>query len=97
MRYREEVISALEKADKELRASGWSDERFNGADPSVHEISKTVNGHLFESLLKALGYADCAAADIFRHGPPLSVFAFRAFDSPAWQVQTSLVFSKRAE
>ena len=69
MNEREAMISALERADRAMRASGTTTEWFEGCDATTVAVSGTVNGPLLEALLEAAEYKDMRCSELFREGP----------------------------
>ena len=68
MQQREEMITQLEHADKELRRSGKCAHWFSKCDEVTKKVSCGVNGFLLQELLRASHHSDLAAADLFRDG-----------------------------
>ena len=65
---RERMISQIEEAGKQLRASGLCQQWFNGSDEVVRDVGGQCNGHLFEQLLRAYGYHDWECVYLLRTG-----------------------------
>ena len=55
MEQREAMISAIEEAGAEIRASGALEDWFESCDERVRKVSETVNGVLFSELLREGG------------------------------------------
>ena len=68
MEEREKMISQIEFAGSELKASGKCAEWFSGCDEILKHATKGVNGFLMQELLLAAQHCDKAAAEIFRLG-----------------------------
>jgi hypothetical protein len=65
---REEWITQLETADRELKRSGWAQQWFEGADEHTRRVAGEANGYLFELLAERSGHGDVDGVRILRDG-----------------------------
>ena len=72
MEEREKMISQIEFAGSELKASGKCAEWFSGCDEILKHATKGVNGFLMQELLLAAQHCDKSAAELFRLGGDLA-------------------------
>lgn len=68
MAEREAMISQIEFASRELRASGKCAAWFEGCDEILKQATEGVNGFLLQELLAASRHVDESAAEVFRKG-----------------------------
>ena len=65
---RESMISALERADQAMKASGKTSEWMKGCDAQTLAASSAANGPLLEALLEATEYIDKRCVELLREG-----------------------------
>ena len=68
IREREEMISSLELAGRNSKASGRCKAWFRDSDNIMRGVSSTVNGFLFSELLVSARHCDAGCAERFRKG-----------------------------
>lgn len=65
---RERMMVAIEDFDKRSRQSGACEAWFSSADLHTRKVAGKANGFLFETLLRASGYADVDCVNLLREG-----------------------------
>ena len=69
--YREAMVAAIEADAKRLRENGDAEKWLLQADSSIQKLCASINGPLFDLLLKASSHPDADCADLLRYGAPL--------------------------
>lgn len=88
MRLRESVVQSIERAGRELHASGWKASFFADAHESVVAVASEANAHLIGVLAAAAEHADADVAELFRAGA-----AMYDDEDCTWNVDIRLFFS----
>ena len=65
---RESMIAAIEEIDVKTRRSGVCQHWFGDADVHTRAVAGGANGYLFQTLLRASGYADVECVNLLREG-----------------------------
>ena len=68
MQQRENILERIEAQAQALLKSGERDKWFSNASEDTKRLTATVNGPLFEQLIKEAGHPDVKCADLFREG-----------------------------
>ena len=83
---RERMIAAIEEIDVETRQFGLCQCWFGDADVHTRAVADGANGYLFQTLLRASGYADVNCANLLREGGGL--YASKRLDAIFFPVST---------
>ena len=76
MRDREEFVSKLEEADRQMTASGLKEQWYAGVHPLVRQVAGETYGRLLQALGEAAQHVDAGAVQLFRTGALCFRFLF---------------------